>query len=49
MITDVNCEESVTAKEDMTPCLIDNDISGAALNGRDPATLNVPKLKRWFV
>ena len=49
MITDINCEESVTAEEEVTHCLTEKDILGAALNGRDPAILMVPELKRWLV
>lgn len=28
--------------------LDERDIPGAALNGRDPATLTIPQLQRWL-
>ena len=28
--------------------LAEKDILGAALNGRDPATLTIPQLQRWL-
>ncbi len=29
--------------------LLENDIPGASLNGRDPSLLKVPELKRWLL
>ena len=49
MITDVNCEESVTAEEEVSRCLTEKDIPGAVLNGRNPATLKLSELKQWLV
>ena len=49
-IANENCDDSVTANEQVnsTRSLTENDIPGAALNGKDPATLKIPELKRWL-
>ena len=49
-ITSENCDYSVTANEQVnrTRSLTENDIPGAALHGKDPATLKIPELKRWL-
>ena len=35
--------------DDESVSLHENDVSGTSLDGRDVDTLNIPKLKRWFV
>ena len=49
-IASENCDDNATANEQVkrTHSLTENDIPGAALNRKDPATLKVPELKRWL-
>ena len=50
VIVDKSCREGVFAEEEahQTPSLTEKDVPGASLNGKDPAVLKVPELKRWL-